>query len=334
MKNHRATIKDIAELSGVSTATVSRAFSGKGRIGAKTRDLILAKAEELGYRANIHARNLSSRGTDTIGFFYPSHKNREPDYFINEILLGVSDTALQAGKIPQAHPFASDLDEEALDDFKNFILGGSFAGIIIMGGTEGARRFLEIAETGRIPYILIGELPGVEKYTVKYQIEQGTKLAGGYFRKIGRKRPAYVAGFLDHVDILKKQGFAEGLADLAEKTVYIEGGSTFQHGCHAYERLRNECPECDCVLCGNDVLAIGFMKAALNAGVKIPEDIAVIGCDDVKISRFYHPALTSISFHEYEVGERAVQRLLKLLENQPILPEESIECDLIVRDSA
>jgi len=104
MTKKKLTIKEFAEILGVSTATVSRAFSSKGRISDKTRQSIIAKAEELGYRANIHARNLGGSNSSTIAMYYPELSSEEPDYFISEIIMGINSILSKNGKNLQINP--------------------------------------------------------------------------------------------------------------------------------------------------------------------------------------------------------------------------------------
>lgn len=321
-------IKEFAKIIGVSTATVSRAFSTKGRISEETRQMIRSKAEELGYRANVYAKNLTSRSSNTLGFFYPSISTREPDYFMTEIMLGVNETAQLQKKILQVHPIHD--SRENIETYKDYILDGSLAGIIVVAGTKISKELVETAKSANMPYIVIGYMSSEKKHAVTFSITHGVTLAAKYFHKIGRKQPAYVGGVNDR---RKREGFTMALDGMADKLVCDPGGGTLQDGVSAFDRLMAKNSNIDCVLCANDVLAIGFIKAALNKNVKIPEDIAVIGCDDISLSRYYTPALTSIAFHEFAIGEKAVLQLCKLINKEEIY-QESIQCDLVVRDSA
>ena len=136
------------------------------------------------------------------------------------------------------------------------------------------------------------------------------------------------------IPILATTQYKKGLGPLAQNLHLDQGGTTFQHGSQAFDRIMAEKPEVDAVLCANDIIAIGFMRAAIAQGRKIPEDIAVIGCDDVKIARFHTPALTSIQLHEYDIGQRAVSQLDRLISGETELQNEIIETELIIRESA
>ncbi|OGV50259.1 MAG: hypothetical protein A2X49_15080 [Lentisphaerae bacterium GWF2_52_8] len=324
-------IKEFALRLGVSTATISRAFSGKGRISDKTRQMIRAKAEELGYRANIHARNLILQHSETIAFFYPSLIAGEPDYFITEIMLGVSEAAAAANSPLQIHPMPNN-SESHIEFYKDIILNGSIAGIIVVAGTPVSLELVKTARNGGIPYVIIGHMSGEQKSCIALQNEKGAMLAGRYFRKIGRMHPVYIGGLMDR---RKREGFSAGFAPgSANEIIFDDGGSTFQHGSAAFERLYRMHPKMDCALCANDVLAIGFIRAALANGVHIPEQVAVIGFDDIKMARYHTPSLSTISLHHYEIGARTVARLRQQMAGEKNLPEEIVDCELIIRESA
>lgn len=330
MDNKRINIKEFAKILGVSTATVSRALTGKGRISEKTRKMIREKANELGYRPNVYASKFRTKRSNTIGFFYPSFSSEDPDYFITEIMLGVNESALKLGKNLQIFPITDSPSDEN-DTIKDNILNGSLEGVIVVAGSKRSAELVETAKSWGVPYIVIGSLRGEKNNTVFFDNEHGARLAGKYFKNIARKHPAYIGGFLDK---RKRRGFLEGLGMLEKDVLFDHGGCSFQHGMAAFDRIMQSVPETDCVLCANDVLAIGFIKAAVSKSVKIPEDIAVIGFDDIKMARFYSPSLTTISLHEVEIGRKAMARLMKLLKKEELDEPEFVNCDLIIRESA
>ena len=174
-------------------------------------------------------------------------------------------------------------------------------------------------------------MSGVSENSVLFDNEYGAFLAGKYFKDTGRRHPAYVGG---HLDKRKKRGFQEGLGANANKIIFVEGGNSFRHGGMALENLQKTHPDVDCVLCANDVLAIGFIKAALTRNIKVPQDIAVIGFDDIKPSRYFNPALSSVSLKLFELGECAVKLLMQVIEEEKPVNSETIECDLILRQSS
>lgn len=328
MKKQKITIKDFAEKLGVSTATVSRALNDTGRISEKTRKFIKEKADELGFRANIYASQFRTRQSNTVGFFYPVAGSSDPGYFISEIMSGVSDEAVKAGKNLQIYPFREDGDN--MRYYSDSILNGSLSGIIVVTGSKAAAELVQTAKDSSVPFMAVGSIKGASENCVIFNNENGARLAGKYFLNTGRRKPVYVEGYLD---TKKKKGFQEGLEGIASSLVFDQGGCSFNDGFQAFERIYANRPDTDCALCANDVLAIGFIKAAEAKGLKVPKDIAVIGFDDVKISRFYSPALTTIALNQHEAGRRAFKKLILLIGGEKKMANEVMASDLILRDS-
>ena len=324
-------IKAFAEQLGVSTATVSRAFSTKGRISDKTRRHILEKARELGYAANIHASRLSARDSDIIGLFYPARECEHPDFFITEIQHGVQGKLLNSGKLLQTHPIPDGTDNDNLiAEYVNYILSGGLGGVIVVAGSTASRTLAQAAKNAQIPYTVIGHMSGEGTCAVSFDNSEGAQLAGRYFLKTGRRHPAYVGG---HLDKRKLKGFISGLGDAASGLLLHPGGNSFNHGAAAFNEIFAARPEIDCVLCANDILAAGFLKAAAAAGVRIPERMALIGFDDTSFSRYLTPSLSSVSLNLTRIGTLAAAQILRALHGDNIEPEY-VNCELILRESS
>lgn len=322
-------IKTFANAIGVSTATVSRAFGGTGRINPDTRRKILQAAEELGYYASFHARNLGKKHGGSIAFFYPELYTDEPDYFISEIVLGINRT-LKRDRVFNVTAFDED-DERLITSAREQILDGRVSGAIIISGTSGAASLVELAKKSHIPYAVIGKSSPGDTNTVDYDNGYGAMLAGRYFRETNRKSPAYISG---HLDRPKKQGFASGFG-IAEKDILeLAGGAGFKYGWNAAEIIYHADRKIDCVLCATDIIAIGFIKRATELGLKIPQDIAVIGFDDIAISKNYIPALSTVSLHLRQLGVEAGKMIEAQFSGAAQLPNIQIRCDLTIRDSA
>ena len=327
MKQEKLNISQFASKLGISTATVSRAFGTKGRISDSTRRMIKAKAEQLGYRANFHASNLISRKTHTLALFYPPLVKGEPDYFITEIMFAANSESSRQKMPLQIHS----LYPESIGFCRDVVLNGSISGIIVIEGSPESSGIVKTAKSAGLPHIVVGNISGKKGNTVTYDNFHGALLAGKHFRDCGRKKPAYVGGLSDKS---KREGFKAGLGGLSSKLRIDRGGSTFLDGFNSFERVVGTAPETDCVLCANDILAMGFIKAALADGRKIPEDVAVIGFDDIRISRYFSPALTTIRLHMDTIGEKSVRLLQRAMNGEKLKDGEKIDCELIVRDSA
>lgn len=321
-------IKSFAEAIGVSAATVSRAFGGAGRISAETRQKVLDAADKLGYHASFHARNLGSKHGGSIAFFYPELYTDEPDYFISEIVLGINRT-INHDRLFKVTPFDED-DERLIANAREQMLDGRVSGAIIINGTTGAASLISLAQKARIPYVVIGKSTPNSTNTVDYDNEYGAMLAGRYFRETGHKSPAYISG---HLDRPKKRGFAAGFEIEESQLLEIQGGAGFKYGYQAAEEIFHHHRETDCILCANDIIAIGFIKRAFELGLKIPQDIAVIGFDDIAIAKNYIPAISTVSLNLRTLGVRAGEMLEAQFAGKNKISNEVVRCDLIIRES-
>ena len=330
-KNSRPGIVDIAKNVGVSTATVSRALGSKGRVSEKTRKKVLDKAKSLGYSPNINARNLITKKPKALAFFYPSLIEGEPNYFIGEITLGINEAATEKGLVAHMFPFHVHEELRDVDFLRDSILNGGVSGIIVVEADKASDFLFETARSAGVPAVEISPGAKAKKDTVTFDIEKGAELAGKHLREIGAERPAYIAGI---ADAQKRIGFSKGLGDLAKELIKDWGGSTFHDGALAFERLDPENSGVDAVFCANDILAMGFIRAALTHGFDVPGDIAVVGCDDVRISQYYYPALTTIRLNPIEIGRSSVEILETMVEGKKKNKGRHVECDLIVRESA
>jgi len=329
-RRKRINIIEFSAMLGVSTATVSRAFSNKGRISKNTREKILLKATEYGYSPNINAQNLTLKSSNTIAFFYPRLISGEPDFFLTEIMLGMNESVLNMNNVLQIFSFAT-IDEPNFEFYKKIILNDSLAGIIVIGGSSISNKLQEIADLGGIPCVTIDAENKQQKNSVSFHLENGCRSIGNYFKEKSINQAMYIRGINDF-DKLK--GFKEGLGSLENGLIIDKGGSRLSDGVDAFHRMRDSSVNVDAVFCANDILAIGFMKTALDAGVRIPQDLAIVGCDDVIISKYYSPSLSTLHLNIYKIGVKAVSILERLIESEVDIDCEMVETKLIIRKSS
>jgi len=160
----------------------------------------------------------------------------------------------------------------------------------------------------------------------------GAEKAGRFFLDSKRKHPVFICGLQDKRKI---NGFKKGLGKLAANLLIDKGGSTFQDGYNAYKRVVAQKQNIDSVFCANDILAIGFMRAAKQNGRSIPEELSVIGCDNIKFAQYYTPSLTTIRIPKYELGQQSVKDLMEIIDHKTEKQHSKIlDCELIVRESS
>jgi len=325
-------IKTFAARIGVSTATVSRAFSNKGRISTATRARVREQARRLGYFPNRQARSMVRGKTDALALLYDTPQEADSDYYLAEVSYGIAHAAAQSNMLLQMHAVACDTAQypECIADL---VHTGSVDGFLVYLRTAWAAALIQKAEEQNIPYLILDNTLETSKNVLSIgdAIENACQQAGAYFRRIGKTYPAFVHGIHDD---RKLNGFATGLGNLRSKMVRDPGGVSFEHARRAVERILEASPETDAVMCGNDVLAMGAIRGALDRGLRVPDDIAVIGCDDLALARYSNPALTTIRLPKASLGELAVKRLLNMIGDESLTSSPLPQCELILRESA
>jgi DNA-binding LacI/PurR family transcriptional regulator len=325
------TIVEFSRHIGLSTATVSRAFSGRGRISAKTRAYVQARAVEVGYRPNLQARHMVRRQTETIGLFYEAPEKLDSDYYVGEVAFGISDAAREHGQYLQimtVPPNAVSTPAMMLD----LVLSRSLDGFIVNLLQPWTAALLDGARQRGVPCVIIDNTRPPDDVTLSIGegIETASRRIGEYLVGIGRCHVGLVCGIHDE---RKVAGFRHGLGDLVASLAVHPGGKTFQAGYDAALALLAGQPALDALFCANDVLAIGAMRALADQGRRVPADVAVVGCDDLAMARFTQPALTTLRLPKYELGHWAVRKLLALIRKHATGPAPALECSLILRES-
>lgn len=333
MMSKRVNIADVAREADVSAQTVSRALNNKGEISAETRKRVLEIVERLGYRPNTLARGLVTQKTSTLGLVVPDIANP----FFSEVARGAEDTAHQAGySLLLCNAMENPVREvEALRTLE----AQRVDGIILCSSRLSDEKFGTML--ARLPAIVLVNRESAESdlKSVCIDDEAGAHSATQHFLRMGRRSIAFLGGPpASHSGLRRAQGYQRALSaagmpiaqDLSVMcTPNLEGG-------YGAARQFLSCrPEVDALLCYNDLVAVGALQACAAQGRRVPEDIAVIGCDDILLAGLVTPPLTTLRSDKRAWGAEAVRLLLRQLagcaggcENIVLQPE------LIVRASA
>jgi LacI family transcriptional regulator len=298
-----ATIKDIARQAGVNLSTVSRALNNKYGVDEKTRAKVLDVAKSLGYTPNRVARGLVTGRTHTLGLIISDIRNP----FFAEIARGAQDAASRAGY--DLILCNADLDATKQLAYVHSLLSKRVDGILMNSVAALSRTEQEeLAECG-VHIVLLNRPPKVKSFSVVCADNyQGGMLAGEYLSKLRHRRVANLTGPKHHGNLTDRtQGFLSARPD----ALIIHGEHTFAGGHAAAARLLHERPDITAVFAANDVIAFGVIRAALEKGLRIPEDLSIIGFDNVEVSAIINPPLTTIQQPKYEMGEAAVEILTK-----------------------
>lgn len=329
-------MKDIAKDLGVSAITISKVLRNHPDVGDKTRERVLARVKELDYRPNLAARSLVTGRTYLVGLVVPDLLHP----FFAEIAKSLSDVLRESGYylIVSSSEEDPNLEEQEI----NQLLARRLDTLIIASCRSTVDVFFRI-EKQETPYVLIDRsLPGLSANFVGVDDEAVGMLATGHLIDIGCKRIAHIRGPEISPSIRRMEGYKKALvqANLKVTDDYIitlrKGDvGTKQRGAEATSQLLSLKPRPDAVFCFNDPLAMGAMNYALDHGLRIPEDIAVIGCGNLHYDDSLRVPLSSIDQQSRRIGEEAARLTLGILNSKvPPKPESVVlQPELIVRGS-
>jgi len=324
-------MKDVAKLAKVSDATVSRVFSDPDAVSDKTKQIVLDAADELNYELNVLARNLRKMKTEIIMVILPDISNP----FFSKIVRGIESVAMENNYKILLGDTKNDLVLEK-EYLKN--LDQKYAdGVISLTARIDSKLIREISEKYNMvlacEYIDEASVP-----TVSIDNVEGAYKATKHLINLGHKRIAHISGPKNVIlsqDRLK--GYKKALSDHNIKIdgdLINEGDFGYKSGYKNMSKLLKLDKAPTAVFADSDQMAIGAIKAIKSHGLKVPDDFAVVGFDNIEIASIYEPSLTTVCQPMYEIGVKAMQLLLDILEKKE---RENIkiklESKLIIRDS-
>lgn len=332
----RATLKDVAQLAGVSTATVSYALSGKRTISEETKRRIQAAIAELDYVPDLNARGLSMRDSKLIGVVVPQTEPGErlmfQNSFYSEVLGSIEYYARQQGY----HILISATD--ANESYLTLAKKRNLDGIIVIGMYPND--FYQQMKKTQIPIVLIDSYCNDHYYhNIRIDDAYGSYLATRYMLENGHRDIAFFSGQLKENGVMKKRllGYQQALEEFEvpyQKEYVFEGQIDYNSGIALSKQLMESELPATGIVAAADILAIGAIKGLFEAGKRVPEEYSIIGFDDAEISQYMTPGLTTIRQQISMKGQKAVELLLKHIQD-PTLPkqEEILPLQLVVRGS-
>jgi DNA-binding LacI/PurR family transcriptional regulator len=324
------TIKDIARAAGVSHSTVSRALADSPLIRAETKARIRCLADQMGYTPSAIGRGLRTRRTATVGLVVTTIA----DPFIAEVVQGIEDTALSYHY--NAILCASRSDPERELKSVRTLREKRVDAIIVTSSRLGSLYLSYLRELG-VPIVLVNNQRGGD-YTNSVLIDnhRGGEMVGRYLLGLGHERIAYISGPIwAHASSQRLAGLrqalrAQGLSLPAE--LVLQGNGRVEGGVEAAKELLRR-PSVSAVFCYNDMTALGVLAALHRAGKRVPDDLSVIGFDDVPIVAHTEPPLTTIAQPKYELGRRAMEMALALINGQSDVCDVVLTPRLVERES-
>lgn len=332
----RTTLKDVAQRAGVTPATVSYALSGKRPISEETKRRVMDAIAELDYVPDLNARGLSMRDSKLIGVVVPQTEPGDrlmfQNSFYSEVLGSIEYYARQQGY----HILISATD--ANESYLTLAKKRNLDGIIVIGMYPDY--FYQQMKKTQIPIVLIDSYCNDHYYhNIRIDDAYGSYLATRYMLENGHKNIAFFSGQLKENGVMKKRllGYQQALQEFEvpyRKEYVFEGQIDYSSGIALSDQLMKSGLPATGIVAAADILAIGAVKGLFEAGKNVPNDYSIIGFDDAEISQYMTPGLTTIRQQISLKGQKAVELLLKHIED-PALPkqEEILPLQLVVRGS-
>jgi LacI family transcriptional regulator len=321
------TIRDVAAKAGVSVATVSRVFNQKGPIREDTIRRVMDVASAMEYVPHAGARSLSTRSTRTIGVLLPDLHGE----FFSEVIRGVDVAARQRGYHILVSGSHSDADE--MSDMLR-ALRGRVDGLIVMSPDIGLGP-ISRALAADTPVALLN-CAATGRRTIRIDNYHGSRAMTDHLLSLGHRRIAFITGPERNADAAeRRRGYREALEATGAEAIEVDGDFTEDSGYAAAPAVLAMRPRPTAIFAANDAMAIGALRALREAKVRVPEDVALAGFDDIPIARYLTPPLTTVRVEIAEMGRRAVDYLVNTLETgtDGSRKHDVVATTLVVRES-
>ncbi|NGZ74452.1 LacI family DNA-binding transcriptional regulator [Saccharibacillus alkalitolerans] len=325
------TIKDIAKAAGVSHTTVSRALNGSALIKPGTREKIAKIAADMNYVPNYSAKNLVTKKSNTIGLFFSSLEQGTSSSFLVDALKGIRQSLNENYMLT-----VSGIDE--VDSYES-VHPRRFDGLLIMSQSERDNRFIYHAKAAGIPLVVLNrQLDDPSIPNVASEDRRGGRAAAEHACEMGHRRIAIIEGRQGFKSAdERRQGFIDGLlarGRAPDPLYFAQGDYSIESGRAAMEGLLALNDRPTAVFCCNDDMAIGAMNACYERGVRIPDELSLIGFDDMMFAAYTNPPLTTVRKSVAGIGREGTELLLRLMERSDApIEQRFIGCELVRRES-
>lgn len=323
-----ATIRDVAARAGVSVATVSRVFNSASVVRGDTAQRVLEAAEALHYVPHVGARSLSTRRTSTIGVLLPDLHGE----FFSEVIRGIDSAARRSGFHLLVSGSHSDWTEMSA------VLGatrGRVDGIIVMSPDRDTETLQGHLPRG-VPAVVLN-CPYGTGPSISVDNQGGSRAMVGHLSSLGHRRIAFIRGPERNADAWERlQGYRLEMNRISVRDTSFElaGDFTEDGGYAAARRALEIDPRPTAIFAANDAMAVGVLGAAREMGLEVPDDLAVVGFDDIPIARFVAPPLTTVGVEIAQFGRRAFELLQDVISGDGTDGRrETIPTRLVIRES-
>jgi len=329
----RKTIEHIAQLAKVSKATVSRVLNNSPKVTEETREKVMKVIKESGYYPSATARRLTTNKAETIGLIIPSPQDKTfGNPFYTEILRGFTHQAKIEG-----YDLLLFINEHKFN-YSRLFHDRRVDGLLLIGVKRNDKGITQLSKN-KFPYILTGKVDYKDANYVDANNKGGAYQAVSHLTNLGHKRIAYIGGSFEFVFNQERfEGYLSALRDHNleyGKELTMESISTQESGYEAMRKILKSSSIPTAVFAANDLDAIGAMKAIKKKGLKIPEDISLVGFDDIQLASYTEPSLTTIRQPIFKMGTTAISLLVQLIEGKEKEPlKVELPTQLVIRGSS
>jgi DNA-binding LacI/PurR family transcriptional regulator len=304
-------IKDIAQVAGVSHSTVSRALRRSPLVNSETAVRIRRLAQLMGYSPSAVARGLVTRRTATVGVVVTTIA----DPFVAEVVRGIERVSLEQGY--SVLLCNSNAEPEREMAAVHMLREKRVDGVVVTASRIGAL-YLPLLEEIRVPIVLINsQREGQYVFSVATDNVGSAYQATRYLHSLGHIRIGHVTGCGETQSSVDRQaGYRQALIDVGivpAPAWIVEGNGRIEGGERAVQALLRVDPPLTAIFCYNDLTAIGVLKALKQAGHRVPDDMSLVGFDDIALASYVEPALTTVEQRKQQMGQTAMEMLLRLL---------------------
>lgn len=332
----KSTIYDVAKIAGVSPSTISRVMNAPDIVAEDTRQKVINAVKELSYIPNMMAANMPRRRTNSIGLIIPDITN----IFFSNLVRGAQDVCEKHGY--SVLVVNSDDSQEKEGRYLKLLYSRRVDGVILTVAGYREKEFPkeELSLLKKMNIVLIDrEINGMTTPIVKVNNFAGAYSAVEYLLTMGHRKIMYLAGIEGtRTNQEREKGYLSALKEARinwkkELVADFRLDTAYQKIMHHWPQLNNSDELPTAIFAANDLMAIGALKAFVRLKVQVPKEVSIIGFDNIPFSDCTYPPLTTIAQPTYQMGQKAVETLLKLIDKKKIKKSVEFETELIERDS-
>ena len=307
-------ISDVAAAAGVSKALVSYALNGRPGVGEATRDHIVEVARRMGWTPSLRGRSLSVSRAYALGLVFQT----TPEFLASDLYFTSLMAGIQSVLSTSSYSLVTEVvatRQAELAAYQRLARDGRVDGMIVVGPSVRDGRYKLLGEAG-MPFVSLGRPPG--KTTMPVMLYDETEAIAdvvGHLASLGHRRIAQVTGPQNSgPPILRRKLYQEQLRSHGiDDSWWVESDYTAVGGRRETERLLDAPEPPTAIIYSNDMMAIAGMSVVFGRGLRVPEDVSIVGWDDFAVSQYLHPALSTVNQHPYEDGEQAATLLLQAI---------------------